>query len=130
MWQRKLVLLSEWSVFPVRHTPLLLLLVLLFDAVEQTAGDEGHGHEQDDGRAHDRCQHSHAETVGLVGRQRWSARGKEKRKKRGRVLTDLSTLFPCNALNVLDDSIHHAAEIYTQQFLIGLIISSDESRRE
>ncbi len=31
------------------HSPLLLFPFVLFDAVEQTAGDEGHGHEEDDG---------------------------------------------------------------------------------
>ena len=55
-------------------SPLMLFPFVLFDAVEQTAGDEGHGHEEDDARAYNGCQHSHAETVVLIDRHSWSVR--------------------------------------------------------
>lgn len=45
-------------------TPLLTLL----HALEEAAGEEGHGHEQDDGTAHDGGDHCHFEAEGLV---RW-----------------------------------------------------------
>lgn len=54
------------TLFVSSHSPRLLFPFVLFDAVEQTAGDEGHGHEEYNGRAHDGCQHGHAETEVLV----------------------------------------------------------------
>lgn len=50
--------------------PLLLFLLLFFETVEHTAGDEGHGHEEDDGRTDNRHQHSHIETKVLVSWKR------------------------------------------------------------
>lgn len=37
-------------------------------ALQEAAGEEGHGHEQDDGAADDGGDHSHPEAKGLVGR--------------------------------------------------------------
>lgn len=37
-------------------------------ALQEAAGEEGHGHEQDDGAADDGGDHSHPEAEGLVGR--------------------------------------------------------------
>lgn len=59
------------------HSPLLLFPFVLLDAVEQTAGDEGHGHEEDYGRAYNGCQHGHTETIVLIGSQSWSVREKK-----------------------------------------------------
>lgn len=61
-------------LIPLPHIwiPLLLLPFLLSEAVEQTAGDEGHRHEADNGRAHNGCQHGDTETVDLIGRQRFT----------------------------------------------------------
>lgn len=53
--------------------PLISLLVLS-DAVQQAACDEGHGHEEDDGQAHDGSQNGHTEPEVLVKRESCSAR--------------------------------------------------------
>lgn len=50
------------ATIPV-STPLLTLL----HALEEAAGEEGHGHEQDDGTAHNGGDHCHLEAKGLVG---------------------------------------------------------------
>lgn len=55
-------------------SPVMLFPFVLFDAVEQTAGDEGNRHEEDYGQAYDGCQHRHTETIVLIGRQSWSER--------------------------------------------------------
>ncbi len=59
------------------HSPLSPFLFVLLDAVKPTASDEGHGHEQDYGRAYNGCQHSHTETKVLIMRQSWSVRDKD-----------------------------------------------------
>lgn len=56
------------------HSPLLIFLLVLSDAVQQAAGDEGHGHEEDDGRAHDGGQNGNPEPEVLITRERWRAR--------------------------------------------------------
>lgn len=57
---------------PIIWIPLLLFPFLLSEAVEQTAGDEGHRHEADNGRAHDGCQYGYTETVDIIGRRRFT----------------------------------------------------------
>lgn len=52
-----------WATMPV-EAPLLGPL----HALQETAGEEGHGHEQDDGAADDGGDHSHPEAKGLMGR--------------------------------------------------------------
>lgn len=56
------------------HSPLLFFLLIFSDAVQQAAGDEGHGHEEDDGWAHDGGQDGHAEPKVLITRESWRAR--------------------------------------------------------
>lgn len=51
-------------------TPLLTLLYTL----EEAAGEEGHGHEQDDGTAHNGGDHCHLEAKGLVRRHSFAHR--------------------------------------------------------
>lgn len=51
------------------YSHLLIFLFVLSDAVQQAAGDEGHGHEEDDGQAHDGCQNGHTEPEVLVMRE-------------------------------------------------------------
>lgn len=56
------------------HSHLLVLLLVLSDAVQQAARDEGHGHEEDDGQAHNGGQNGHTKSKVLVTRQSCSAR--------------------------------------------------------
>lgn len=56
------------------HSHLLIFLLVLSDAVQQAACDEGHGHEEDDGQAHNGGQNSHTEPEVLVTRESCSAR--------------------------------------------------------
>lgn len=56
------------------HSRLLVFLLVLSDAVQQAACDEGHGHEEDDGQAHDGGQNGHTEPEVLVTRESCSAR--------------------------------------------------------
>lgn len=52
----------------VRYLPVSPLLLPLFHTPHEAAGEEGHGHEQNDGRADNGCHHSHPEAKGLVRR--------------------------------------------------------------
>lgn len=60
----------------VSHPPLHPFLSLLVHALEQTAGHEGDGQEQDYNRAHNWCPNGHTETVDLERRQSWKAKEK------------------------------------------------------
>lgn len=51
-----------WSAIPVQ-APLLFLL----HALQEAAGEEGHGHEQDDGTTDDGGDDGHLEAKGLMG---------------------------------------------------------------
>lgn len=62
------LMLGPFLPLPHISLPLLLFPLVFFDAVEQAAGDEGHGHEEDYSCAYNGCQHSHTETKVLVGR--------------------------------------------------------------
>lgn len=46
--------------------PVGSVLLILLHTLEEAAGEEGHGHEQDDGAAHDGGDHCHLEAEGLV----------------------------------------------------------------
>lgn len=66
-----LLLKNLISTFPAILNSLLLLFpFFLLDAVKQTAGDEGHRHEEDYAWTHKGCHHSHAVTK-IIGRQSW-----------------------------------------------------------
>lgn len=56
------------------HSHLLIFLLVLSDAVQQAACDEGHGHEEDDGQAHNGGQNGHTEPEVFVTRESCSAR--------------------------------------------------------
>lgn len=61
------------SILPARHSswkdtiPVSTPLLTLLHALEEAAGEEGHGHEQDDGTAHNGGDHCHLEAEGLMG---------------------------------------------------------------
>lgn len=58
------------------HPPLHPFLFLLVHALEQTAGNEGDGQEQDYDGAHNWRPNGHTETVNLERRQCWKAKEK------------------------------------------------------
>lgn len=53
------------------HVPVSATLLALLHALEEAAGEEGHGHEQDDGAAHDGGDDRHLEAEGLVWWHSW-----------------------------------------------------------
>lgn len=56
---------------PAGPAPVGAPLVTFLHALEEAAGEEGHGHEQDDGTAHDGGDDGHLEAEGLVGWHSW-----------------------------------------------------------
>lgn len=54
------------QLVPKLCRPVGSVLLILLHTLEEAAGEEGHGHEQDDGAAHDGGDHCHLEAEGLV----------------------------------------------------------------
>lgn len=59
---------GEWGreEHPRAAVPAGAPLLTSLHTLKQTAGEEGHGHEQDDGAAHDGRDYGHLEAEGLV----------------------------------------------------------------
>lgn len=104
---RPVLLLTLGLLLPLPQLRLCLLLFpfVLFDAVEQTAGDEGHRHEEDNGRAYNGCQDGHTEAVVLVGRQRFT----------------VGLPHPVGAVGI-----HDAHQLTPHQFVFGWALQGDD----